>query len=113
MSLDLNTANPIVILILTFVAILIVILSRKTEKRFFSIIGMFTMVIFLIYHSIVLNNLERDSELIIQTYHCMVVDLAIFLIFFFSFLWVDNIISKKRKLESYEDSLGWFWEKLF
>ena len=112
MELFLNTANPLMILIIVAIMALAIVLSRKVEMVWPLIIVMIGITAYLIYHSILLDSLEKGNELISDVYHCIACDLIYMLITFISYLWIDDIISKKKKLKSYDDSLNWFWNKL-
>ena len=112
MELYLNTSNPIIILIIVAVMALIIFISRKAEITWPLIILMVGIVGYLIYHSIQLDSVEKGSEIISIIYHCIACDLIYMLISFMSYLWIDDIVAKKKKLKSYDDSLSWFWNKL-
>ena len=108
----LNTANPIMILGITVTIAAIIFICRKLEIAWPLIIVMAGITGYLIYHSIELDSLERGSEAISGVYHCIACDLIYMLISFISYLWIDDIVAKKKKLKSYDDSLSWFWNKL-
>ena len=112
MELLLNTSAPIAILVVTLVISGVIYFSRNAEIAWPLIIAMAIIVFCLIYHSVVLDSLEKGSEQISVVYHCIACDLIYMLISFISYLWVDDIIAKKKKLKSYDDSLSWFWNKL-
>lgn len=112
MELFLNTSNPITMLVIVAVMALVITLSRKAEIVWPLILLMIGITGYLIYHSIQLDSLEKGSELISTIYHCIACDLIYMLITFISYLWVDDIVAKKKKLKSYDDSLSWFWNKL-
>ena len=90
----------------------IILISRNAEIAWPLIIVMIGVTGFLIYHSIYLDGLEKGSKLITQVYHCIGCDLVYMLITFIAYLWVDDIIAKKKKVKSYDDSLSWFWNKM-
>ena len=113
MQVLLNTSSPIMIITLTILVALIIFISKKSENGVLLIISMALILFLLIYHSIYLDSLASDqSALISQAYHCLAVDLVLLLISFISFLWIDDIIAKDKKLKSYDDSLSWFWDKI-
>ena len=112
MELFLNTSNPIMILSIVLVISLVIFISRKAEMAWPMIVIMVGVVGYLIYHSVTLDNLEKGSEMITTIYHCIACDLIFMLISFLSYLWIDDIVAKKKKLKSYDDSLSWFWNKL-
>ncbi len=109
----LNTANPIMIIVYTLIVAGIIFLSRKSESVIFIIFLIVAIIGLLIYHSIVLDILDSTQEVLIsQTYHCIAVDLVLLLLTFISYLWVDDLVARKKKLKSYDDSLSWFWNKI-
>lgn len=112
MELFLNTANPFMIIAIISIMSVIILISRKAEIAWPLIVVMVCITGYLIYHSVRLDMLEKGSELISEVYHCIACDLIYMLIAFISYLWVDDIIAKKKKLKSYDDSLSWFWNKL-
>ena len=112
MELFLNTSAPIMMIVMILIIAGVIYLSRKSEMAWPLMIVMGGIVAYLIYHSITLDGLEKESELISTVYHCIACDLVYMLIAFISYLWVDDIVAKKKKLKSYDDSLSWFWNKL-
>lgn len=112
MELFLNTSNPLMILIIISVIALVIFFSRKSEMAWPLIIVMAVIVGFLIYHTVSLDDLQKGSEQISIVYHCIACDLIFMLVSFISYLWVDDIMAKSKKIKSYDDSLSWFWDKL-
>lgn len=113
MELVLNTSNPLIMIGLTLIIVLIILLSRKMEKEGLLAVTMVAVIGLLIYHSVYLDNLLTTQEaLITQAYRCLAADLVLLLVSFISFLWIDDIVAKKKKVKSYDDSLSWFWNKL-
>lgn len=112
MELLINTANPIVVLALTAVIVGIIFVSKKFEQRPLLIIAIIVLIGLLIYHSVFIEKTMANSELHVQGYYCLAVDLVMLLVSFIAFLWVDSIIAKNKKIKSYDDSLNWFWEKI-
>ena len=113
MEMFLNTANPIIILFYTLIIVAVIVISRKVENTILLIIILITNVRFLIYHSVKLETTSQDlTEVISNTYHCIAFDLVFLLLIFITYLWVDNIRAKTKKIKTYEDGLDWFWNKL-
>jgi hypothetical protein len=112
MELIFNTANPLTLMVYVLVTAGIIFISRKLEQAWPLIALMTYIGGILIYHSIILDGLEKGSEMISTIYHCIAFDLILVLLSFISYLWVDDIIAKKKKLKSYDDSLSWFWNKI-
>ena len=107
----LNTGNPILIILSVLLTAGIILLSKRSMKAWPIMIWMLSIIGLLIFHSISLDRLNSGSELISEYYHCIAVDLILILLTFISYLWVDDIIAKVKKLKSYDDSLCWFWHK--
>ena len=112
MELLLNTSNPLMILAITIIIALVIFVSRKSEMTWPLIIAMVAIIGCLIYHTVSIDDLQKGSEEISTLYHCIACDLIFLLISFMSYLWVDDIMAKNKKLKSYDDSLSWFWDKL-
>lgn len=112
MELFLNTSNPLMILAITIIIALVIFVSRKSEMTWPLIIAMVAIIGCLIYHTVSIDDLPKGSEEISTLYHCIACDLIFLLISFMSYLWVDDIMAKNKKLKSYDDSLSWFWDKL-
>ena len=103
MEIIFNTSNPIIILIYTILISGIIFFSRKTEQTILPVMLIGYMLILLIFHSIGNNNVKFVS---------IAFDLIFLFLSFISFLWIDDINSKKKKVKSYDNSLSWFWDEL-
>ena len=102
-----------VILIITALTTIMIILGRKIEQPIIPGIATIGNLAFLIYHSIILDNLPIfEKALITAEYNYLAVGFVLLLISFISFLWVDDIVAKKKNKKSYDDSLSWFWDKI-
>lgn len=112
MEVFLNTANPVMILIIVLAMSCIIFIAKETEMAWPLIVTMVCIAGYLVYHTVSLDKLEQGSEMISTLYHCIAFDLIYMLIGFISFLWIDDIVAKKKKLKSYDDSLSWFWNKI-
>ena len=109
MEIIFNTAEPIVILFYTVIISLIIFLSRKTEKTIYPIILVAYMLILLMMHS---TQKTATQALLHAKYISIAFDLIFLFLSFISFLWIDDINSKKKKIKSYDNSLSWFWDEL-
>lgn len=109
MEIIFNTAEPIVILIYTVIISLIIFLSRKAEKPIYPIALVVYTLILLIMHS----TQKTTSDILTKAkYISIAFDLIFLFLSFISFLWIDEINSKKKNLKSYDNSLAWFWDEL-
>lgn len=104
----LNTANPIVILFYTLVISVIIFLGRKTERPGILILLNVYILVMLIMHT----SGGIATKFTSSKYISIVFDLIFLFLSFFSYLWVDDINAKNKKLKDYDNSLSWFWDKL-
>ncbi len=101
------------ILSATAITVLMIILGRKLEQPVIPGIATIGNLCFLIYHSMHLDKLSSEqTELITNQYNYLAVGFILLLVSFIAFLWVDDIVAKKKNKKSYDDSLSWFWDKV-
>lgn len=112
MVLLLNTSEPIMIMIYILIIAGLIFVAKETKNSFLIFIPMFCVIGLLINHSVMLEQVANNQELIGELYRCMGMDLIMLLLTFISYLWVDDLAAKKYNKKSYDDSLSWFWEKL-
>lgn len=113
MEILINTSNPIVILSYTVIAVCMIILGKKLELPILPGTLIAGSIVLLIIHSVTLEGAVKSNEVLItQTYMCLAYDFIILLLSFISYLWVDDIVAKKKNKKSYDDSLSWFWDKI-
>ncbi len=108
----LNTSNPFIILLYTLIIVGVILVSKSTKSTALLIALIVAVIGLLIFHSVTLENLQKDSSLISNTYHCIAADLILLLLTFISYLWIDSIRAKAKNIKSYDDSLNWFWNKV-
>lgn len=108
----LNTSNPAVALLYTAIAVGMILLAKKVEISTLPGGMIVASILLLLVHSTRLEGSNFINTTISQTYFCIAYDLMLLLLSFISYLWIDNIVAKKKKLKSYDDSLSWFWDKL-
>lgn len=104
------TSEPIMILMLTFVTVALIFLGRKLELPQLPVIVVVYGLGFLVYHTVLLNGSITGS--VSPYYFSIAVDLIMLFLGFITYLWVDNIVAKNKKLKSYGDPISWFWDKL-
>lgn len=103
----------IVVLAVTTITVLLIILGRKLELSALPGIATIENLVFLVYHSLKLDSIADGNSLSTSMeYNYLLVGFALLLISFIAFLWVDDIVAKKKKKKSYDDSLSWFWDKI-
>ena len=103
----------IVVLAVTTITVLLIILGRKLELSVLPGIATLENLVFLVYHSLKLDSIADGNSLSTSMeYNYLLVGFALLLISFIAFLWVDDIVAKKKNKKSYDDSLSWFWDKI-
>lgn len=103
----------IVVLAVTTITVLLIILGRKLELSVLPGIATIENLVFLVYHSLKLDSIADGNSLFTSMeYNYLLVGFALLLISFIAFLWVDDIVAKKKNKKSYDDSLSWFWDKI-
>ena len=108
----LNTSNPIIVLFYTTIAVAIIIVAKKNEISALPGGLIAFSIVLLLIHVIKLDTLGLPDSTVSELYFCIAYDLILLLLSFISFLWIDDIVAKKKKLKSYDQSLDWFWDKL-
>lgn len=108
-----NTANPIIIIMYTCIAAGIIMLGKKTETPILPGCLILISIFLLVTHSVQLEGLNSDEAISISTtYISLAYDFILLLLSFISYLWIDDIVAKKKNKKSYDDSLSWFWDKI-
>lgn len=108
----LNTSNPIIVLFYTTIAVAIIIIAKKNEISALPGGLLAFSIIILLIHVTKLDTPDLPEYIVSELYFCIAYDFILLLLSFISFLWIDDIIAKKKKLKSYDESLDWFWDKL-
>ena len=104
------TSDPIMTLIILFITVSLILMGRKFELPYLSLTIVAYSLGFLVYHTVCLNeNVLSDNSVL---YFSCAIDLLMLFLGFITYLWVDNIVAKKKDLKSYGDPLSWFWDKL-
>ena len=103
----------IVVLAVTTITVLLIILGRKLGLSVVPGRATIENLVFLVYHSLKLDSIADGNSLSTSMeYNYLLVGFALLLISFIAFLWVDDIVAKKKNKKSYDDSLSWFWDKI-
>lgn len=106
--------NAFQIITITLATVAVIALARKTEKSTLPAILIVLYLGLLLYHSYVLNELPRIfTEGISQIYLCLAMDFVWLLLSFLGYLWIDDIVAIKFKKKSYDNSMAWFWDKIY
>ena len=111
-----DVTQPITLLLLLGATLLLVFLGKEIKKPHAPAAALVFFLLLVIFHSVKFASLTKAAA----TYEaehstllgCLVVDLVMIFISFFSYLWVDDIASKFYKKKSIDNSLDWFWNKV-
>ncbi len=70
-------------------------------------------LVLLVVHVAQVATLSEEFRYMLSTLsRCIVIDFIFVFISFFSYLWVDDIETKKMGKKSLDNSLEWFWKKV-
>ena len=113
MEILINTANPVIIIVYTCIVAAIIMIGKKIETPMLPGALIIISIFLLITHSMQLEALNSNETIIIsKTYISLAYDFIMLLLSFISYLWIDDIVAKKKNKKSYDDSLSWFWDKI-
>lgn len=107
----LNTTHPLTVLLLLTITVLLIFLGKEVKKPEIPAIALITFLVILVIHAVQLC-LPSYAEYFTTIRYCIAFELAMILLTFFSYLWVDDIASKFYKKKSIDNSLDWFWKQV-
>lgn len=108
-----NVANPITLILLLAITLILIFIGKETKKGYFTAIALFVFLAFLMWHIGQIVTIAPEYESLKPTLtSCLVVDFVMILLSFLSYLWVDEIESRKGKKKSFDAGLDWFWGKV-
>ena len=107
-----NVANPITLILLLAITLILVFIGKETKKGYLTAISLLVFLALLIWHVGQLLTIGTEYvELKPTLTSCLVVDFVMILLSFLSYLWVDELESRKGKKKSFDSGLDWFWGK--
>lgn len=108
-----DITNPLTLVLLVAATVLIIFLAKEVKRSYIVAIPLFIYLIFLITHVVQLVTItaEYASKRSTLTW-CIILDFVFVFITFFSYLWVDDIETKKMNKKSISKSLDWFWKEV-
>lgn len=108
-----DLSNPINVLVALILYVLMILVSRKTRRSSFICILLLIFLIVIVGHCIEYITIDKLlTEKIKIITRCIAVDFVFIFLSFISYLWIDDIESKERKIKSIDNSLDWFWKKI-
>ena len=73
---------------------------------------LFVFLALVLMHSIQLNLVALKSIEYNALLKCIPVDLISVVIYFFAYLWIDQLLCEKLKKKNIDNSLDWFWKNV-
>ena len=107
-----NFTDPYVALIGMSLYLLTLFLSRELKRKWPMMLLLFAILLI-----ICTNTLEyflgHGNEVFLRTTAmCICIDFVFTFLVYISYLWMDDVESKDKKLKSINNSLDWFWKKV-
>lgn len=108
-----DISNPLTLLLMLAVTILMVFLAQEVKKSIVVAVMLLFYLVLLVVHVAQIATLSEEFRYMLSTLsRCIVIDFIFVFISFFSYLWVDDIETKKMGKKSLDNSLEWFWKKV-
>jgi len=108
-----NLSNPFNVLIALILFVLIVYLAKEIKRSNITCIMLLVFLTIIVGHCIEFVVVEDPTGEVTSTLaRCIAVDFVFIFLSFVSYLWIDDIETKARKLKSIDNSLDWFWKKV-
>lgn len=108
-----NLSDPFNILIALILFVLILILAKEMKKSNVICILLLAFLTIIASHCIEYVTIEDiTGEITPIIARCIAVDFIFVFLSFISYLWIDDIEAKDKKIKSIDNSLDWFWKKV-
>lgn len=107
-----NFSNPFNVFVALVLFVLIVFISKEVKKSIFTCIMLLVFLTIIVGHCIEYVMIQDPTGIITSNLaKCITVDFVFIFLSFISYLWIDDIETKEKKLKSIDNSLDWFWKK--
>ena len=107
-----NVSQPLTIVLLVALAVLLVFLGKEIKKPQIPVVMLFVFLAFVLMHSIQLNMVNINTTEYNILLNCIPVDLIFVVVYFFAYLWIDQIQAEALNKKNLDNSLDWFWKKV-
>ena len=108
-----DISNPLTLLLMLAATVLLIFLAQEIKKSAVAAVVLFAYLLLLIVHVAQVATLSEEFRYMLSTLsRCVVIDFIFVFISFFSYLWVDDMETKKLGKKSFDNSLDWFWKKV-
>lgn len=107
-----NVSQPLTIILLAALAVLLVFLGKEVKKPQIPVVMLFVFLALVLMHSVQLNMVDVNSIEYNVILKCIPIDLIFVVIYFFAYLWIDQIQAEALNKKNLDNSLDWFWKKV-
>lgn len=108
-----DLTNPLTLLLVVIATALLIFLGQEIKRSSVAVIPLIAFMVLLITHVVQVSTLSSEFSYLASTiYKCLVIDFIFILVTFFSYLWVDDLETKKNNKRSIDNSLDWFWKEI-
>lgn len=108
-----DMTNILTLFLVVIATILFIFLAQEVKKSAVAAIPLFAFLISLIVHTVQVLTLSDENSYLFGTLcQNMVLDYVFLLVSFISYLWADDVETKKMNKKSYDNSLEWLWKKV-
>lgn len=108
-----NFSNPRWVLVGVILYICLLILSKELKTSGIMSMALLSFLTLIAVHCAEYITVDSTQlELAFRIYICLIIDLVFIFLYFISYLWMDEIEAKEKKIKSIDDSLKIFWKKV-
>lgn len=108
-----NLSNPFNVFVALVLYVLIIYLAKEIKRSNIACIMLLVFLTIIVGHCIEYVMVQDPTGITTTTLaHCIAVDFIFIFLSFISYLWLDDIEAKERKIKSIDNSLDWFWKKV-
>lgn len=107
-----NIAQPLTIILLLALTGLLIYWGKEAKKPQIPAVMLVIFLALVLMHSIQLNMVENGGVEYNIVLKCIPIDLIFVLLYFFAYLWVDDVAAKALNKKNIDSSMDWFWKKV-
>lgn len=108
-----NLSDPFNVLVALVLFVLVLVLAREIKRSNIICILLLVFLTIIVCHCIEYIVVQDiTGEITATIARSIAVDFIFVFLSFISYLWMDDIEAKERKIKSIDNSLDWFWKKV-